>query len=117
MAEQLRASIRACAWGRRSESTDLPVAHVDWQPDPGIRTSTRAAQDLLDDQLRERGFAFVEDGLGDESPPRQMNIGWHHMGTTRMSSSPALGVVDADCRVWGLDNLSRGRRVCVSHLR
>jgi len=29
----------------------------------------------------------------------------HHMGTTRMSENPRGGVVDADCRVHGLDNL------------
>ena len=31
--------------------------------------------------------------------------GYHHMGTTRMSNGPATGVVDADCRVHGYDNL------------
>jgi choline dehydrogenase-like flavoprotein len=31
--------------------------------------------------------------------------GGHHIGTTRMGSSPADGVVDADCRVFGIDNL------------
>ena len=30
---------------------------------------------------------------------------WHHIGTTRMSSDPARGVVDADCRVHSLSNL------------
>ena len=29
----------------------------------------------------------------------------HHMGTTRMSIEPGEGVVDAECRVHGLDNL------------
>ncbi|MGI9522928.1 MAG: GMC family oxidoreductase [Hyphomicrobiaceae bacterium] len=31
--------------------------------------------------------------------------GCHHMGTTRMSDSPATGVVDENCRVFGLENL------------
>lgn len=31
--------------------------------------------------------------------------GCHHMGTTRMSTDPATGVVDADCKVHGVDNL------------
>jgi len=31
--------------------------------------------------------------------------GYHHMGTTRMSSSPRDGVVDANCTVHGYDNL------------
>ncbi|EAT10350.1 GMC family oxidoreductase [Sphingobium sp. 10 DY56-G10] len=31
--------------------------------------------------------------------------GYHHMGTTRMSDTPATGVVDANGRVHGMDNL------------
>jgi choline dehydrogenase-like flavoprotein len=31
--------------------------------------------------------------------------GGHHMGTTRMTATPAEGVVDADCRVFGIENL------------
>ena len=34
-----------------------------------------------------------------------MHVSWHHMGTTRMAADPALGVVDADCRVHGVANL------------
>jgi len=30
---------------------------------------------------------------------------WHHMGTTRMADAPERGVVDRDCRVFGLVNL------------
>ena len=31
--------------------------------------------------------------------------GWHPMGTTRMAEHPGSGVVDPNCRVFGLDNL------------
>jgi choline dehydrogenase-like flavoprotein len=31
--------------------------------------------------------------------------GWHAMGTTRMAADPSRGVVDPECRVFGLDNL------------
>jgi len=31
--------------------------------------------------------------------------GYHHMGTTRMSASPARGVVDANCTIHGVANL------------
>ncbi len=34
-----------------------------------------------------------------------MYYGYHHMGTTRMSVAPEDGVVDAACRVHGVDNL------------
>jgi choline dehydrogenase-like flavoprotein len=31
--------------------------------------------------------------------------GYHHMGTTRMARTPAEGVVDENCRVFGIGNL------------
>lgn len=37
--------------------------------------------------------------------PGNLEAGNHHCGTTRMSDSPETGVVDADCRVFGIDNL------------
>ena len=33
-----------------------------------------------------------------------MSLSWHHMGTTRMATSPREGVVDANCRVHGMTN-------------
>ena len=35
----------------------------------------------------------------------QMSFGLHHMGTTRMATSPSSGVTDADQRVFGTENL------------
>ena len=34
-----------------------------------------------------------------------MNLSRHHMGSTRMAVSPRNGVVDANCRLHGVDNL------------
>ncbi len=34
-----------------------------------------------------------------------LGVGFHHMCTTRMAADPAEGVVDADCRAHGIDNL------------
>ncbi len=34
--------------------------------------------------------------------------GWHHMGGTRMAESPASGVVDRNCKVFGVANLYVG---------
>jgi len=36
---------------------------------------------------------------------KTMDWGNHHLGTTRMSSDPKQGVVDADCKVHGVENL------------
>lgn len=45
---------------------------------------------------------------GDMPPDELLSIHKHHMGGTRMSASPETGVVDADCKVWGCDNLYMG---------
>ena len=42
---------------------------------------------------------------GEAFPADLLLAGNHHMGGTRMSSDPRLGVVDADCRVHGMTNL------------
>jgi hypothetical protein len=34
-----------------------------------------------------------------------VGVGYHHMGTTRMSADPAAGVVDPDGRTWDRENL------------
>jgi choline dehydrogenase-like flavoprotein len=46
-----------------------------------------------------------------ESPtllPPKFKGGCHHMCTTRMSDDPKRGVVDSNCRVFGLENLYIG---------
>ncbi len=44
--------------------------------------------------------------LGEADLPTNDRIGGpHHMGGTRMAGSPAEGVVDADCKVFGQSNL------------
>jgi choline dehydrogenase-like flavoprotein len=40
--------------------------------------------------------------------PRSIEGQYHHMGTTRMARDPKHGVVNADCRVHGIDNLFIG---------
>lgn len=46
--------------------------------------------------LRERASRLFGD---------QMGFGHHHMGTTRMSDTPENGVVDENCKVFGVGNL------------
>ena len=40
-----------------------------------------------------------------ENITRQINVGSHHLGLTRMASTPHAGVVDNTCRVFGVQNL------------
>ncbi len=53
------------------------------------------------------------DGIGNDHGHHEQWLEWlrggaHHMGTTRMSARPEKGVVDADCKVHGVDNLYVG---------
>ena len=44
--------------------------------------------------------------LGEGDPPKDEEIaGYHHMGGTRMADSAEQGIVDANCKVFGQDNL------------
>ncbi len=43
-----------------------------------------------------------------KQPPAEgdhVGVGYHHMGTTRMSADPEYGVVNADGRIWDRENL------------
>jgi len=57
-------------------------------------------------ELASAGLARIRQ-LRDQYPPldQHVGIGYHHMGTTRMSADPAFGVVDPDGRCWDRDNL------------
>jgi choline dehydrogenase-like flavoprotein len=50
---------------------------------------------------------YDEDGLIDYLRVRfrNFNSAAHHIGTTRMASSPDHGVVDGECKVHGIENL------------
>ncbi|MGY1831199.1 FAD-dependent oxidoreductase [Geodermatophilus sp. SYSU D01180] len=91
--------------GTRRDRFGQPVARIDWRPTPADRASIRASQETIDEALRTAGVGRVEFMLGDEHPPTLLEGNFHHLGTTRMHADPAMGVVDADCRVHGVRNL------------
>src|SRR5262249_13949724 len=67
------------------------------------------AHELLDDSLRRAGLGRLEFRDAPEARVtailQQAKDGFHQIGTTRMASQPQDGVVDADCRVHGVENL------------
>jgi choline dehydrogenase-like flavoprotein len=80
---------------------------IDWRLPPDFERNFRRAHVLLAAALGEAGLARVHintaDGVGD--PMKAVENSHHHMGTTRMHADPRHGVVDADCRVHGMENL------------
>lgn len=117
----------------RTEGIDV-VIDLEQAPDPCSRVTLSDERDALgvkracvdwrisDDERRTAAhFAdrlageFSRLGLGVLRPaswlseaqlaPAALSGTYHHIATTRMSDDPDSGAVDADCRVWGMDNL------------
>ncbi len=83
----------------------VPRARLDWRlRDQDLRTLTETARVVAAEMAR-TGVGRMRSSIDPEAPWRGTVGGEHHIGTTRMAASPAEGVVDADCRVFGVDNL------------
>ena len=92
------------------DALGVPYAHLNWELTPLDKRSLRKISEIIGIQMAKAGLGrvklleFLQDE-NDSSFPENTNAGWHHMGTTRMSSDPMKGVVDKNCRVHGLANL------------
>ena len=88
------------------DALGLQRAHLHWHlPDSDFDPVIQLYQSLMA-ELSGSGSARFK--WTKRSPPAEsdhVGVGYHHMGTTRMSASPDTGVVDANCRVWDRENL------------
>jgi choline dehydrogenase-like flavoprotein len=87
--------------GDDNDRLGVPLLKLDWRIDDSVRQSVLRLQELLAQQLERTGIGRLENA---DAEPRFTDAS-HHMGTTRMSASPAQGVVDTECRVHGIANL------------
>jgi choline dehydrogenase-like flavoprotein len=105
---------------------------MELQPDPDRRLTLTGEKDALglprlklDMRIADSDFALYRRTLAElgrqllaskagmlrincdhrEQWLKAMDWGNHHLGTTRMSSDPRQGVVDAECKVHGVENL------------
>ena len=96
--------------GRERDALGMPRATLDWRLTSLDRRSFRAFYEVLGRELGRSGVGRVRMldwvSSGSESWPASLGGGWHHMGTTRMHDDPKQGVVDANCRMHGVGNLS-----------
>jgi choline dehydrogenase-like flavoprotein len=85
----------------------LPRARVDWRLLPIDRRTVMRAEELIDAELERLHMGRLAPAKPEEHEAWPSNLigGWHQIGTTRAHSDPRQGVVDADCRVHGIDNL------------
>lgn len=87
----------------------MPRANLHWALSPIDKKTVLTINKLLGQQVgaarlgRVKLYDFLLDN--DELLPDYTSGGWHHLGTTRMSDDPKTGVVDANCKVHGIDNL------------
>ncbi|APH73366.1 GMC oxidoreductase [Aquibium oceanicum] len=85
---------------------------LDWRLSKmDVRTLTTAATKAAEAMATyDIGRMKLADWVANGEAPGVDNVwgGNHHMGTTRMSDNPRTGVVDADCKVHGFDNLYIG---------
>jgi choline dehydrogenase-like flavoprotein len=89
--------------GTARDQFGIPRPEVDWRLTALDYRTITWTRDTLAAHLKPLGTVvpFPEQEIDD-----QMKGGWHHMGTTRMAVDPRQGVVDPDCRVHGVGNLS-----------
>jgi choline dehydrogenase-like flavoprotein len=95
---------------RDRDALGVPRVEVGWKLSPLVRRTFDRTFELVAAELRRCGVAEVALDpplAGRDDWPSTLNPQgtWHHIGTTRMASSPGAGVVDRDCRVFGLNNL------------
>lgn len=97
------------ALGEIKDRFGIPKVQLHWRrSELDMRTMREAAKALgfflaTQDIGRARLEPWV---LGEADYPEDVEIaGYHHMGGTRMSDDPASGVVDRNCRLYGMANL------------
>jgi choline dehydrogenase-like flavoprotein len=94
---------------QEKDALGMPRVSVEWKLDEQVKRTFDQTFKLVANELERIGVATVILDPQIEGQPWPSSFEyegtWHHMGTTRMHSSPKLGVVDSDCRVYGMNNL------------
>ncbi|MDI3271755.1 GMC family oxidoreductase [Pseudomonas sp. AL03] len=89
------------------DALGMRKVNVHWELSPEDRNTIKSiglevAKCFADTGL---GFVKLEECVYDVDLRLKVNPHAHHMGTTRMSTSPEFGVVDENCKVFGVENL------------
>lgn len=106
MAEQPPDRASRITLSGKMDRIGTPLPHLHWRVGERDFEDARRSTELLAAEMSRLGAGEVVSlwDRGERRPP-VVTGGWHHMGTTRMSADPDSGVVDADCRLHGVDNL------------
>jgi choline dehydrogenase-like flavoprotein len=93
----------------RTDRFGLPLARIRWHTTAKTWDTVRRFSRVLVSEFDRSGLGTVDlaphitaDRVYWRVFPHDL---YHHMGATRMGASPATGVVDENCRVFGVENL------------
>ncbi len=81
---------------------------VTWKPGEMEKRTFDKTLQVLATQLKQHKLVEkidIGEKLENAEWPSSLQGTWHHMGTTRMHQSPKHGVVDSNCKVYGISNL------------
>ncbi|WHZ21344.1 MAG: Glucose-methanol-choline (GMC) oxidoreductase:NAD binding site [Nitrospira sp.] len=85
----------------------MPRLRLHFEVTEQDRQSVQRAHELIDQELRRQKCGYLT-YLGSDVSQLLCDVKGvlgHHIGTTRISADPSLGVVDEQCRVHGIENL------------
>jgi len=107
MSEQYPNPLSRVTLSEQRDRYHMPRIKLDWKMTELEMDSIYKSTLFLARKLGENGLGRLK--VSDWLPSREkmekhINYGCHHLGTTRMSESPKSGVVDRNCRIFGLDN-------------
>ncbi|MET0612919.1 MAG: GMC family oxidoreductase [Pseudomonas caspiana] len=89
------------------DALGLRKVSINWEVTPEDRHTIKCIGMEVAKCFADTGLGFVklDDYVYDLAVPLKVAPHAHHMGTTRMASTPESGVVDENCKVFGTDNL------------
>ena len=93
---------------KRVDRLGLPIAKTDWRISHQDQQSQVVLAKTMEKEFRRLGLPKIHLAEWVTSSGVQASVmsdGCHPTGTTRMATDPRCGVVNADCRVHGVDGL------------
>ena len=106
--QQPRAENRIALSPTLKDRFGVPRPILYWEKSPLDYHTAKVAMELFGRYVAENNFGSVrsyEHIIGAKHHPvLGLMAGYHHMGGTRMADRPSDGVVDADLKIFGMDN-------------
>jgi choline dehydrogenase-like flavoprotein len=104
--EQLPRSENRLVLVDEKDAFGIPRVKVEWTMHPHEERTYRRGLEIILREMERLEPGISKCRIDDPDPWPDGALGtWHHIGTTRMHDDPKQGIVDADCRVHGIDNL------------